>query len=79
MKIDSDLNFHLEPNLCACIYHYGSHDSLYLSYKKLIDWQKKSSYTFIGPVIERYVFDYWTSFDEEKFITELIVPIEKLG
>lgn len=50
-----------------------------LSYKRLMDWQKKSSYKFIGPVIERFVFDYWTSFDEEKFITELIVPIEKLG
>lgn len=78
-KIDSDLNFHLEPNFCACLYYYGSYDSLYLSYKKLMDWQKKSSYKFIGPVIERFVFDYWTSFDEEKFITELIVPIEKLG
>lgn len=78
-KIDSDLNFCLEPNFCACLYHYGSYDSLYLSYKKLIDWQKKSSYKFIGPVIERFVLDYWTSFDENKFITELIVPIEKLG
>lgn len=78
-KIDSDLNFYLEPNFCACLYHYGSYDSLYLSYRKLIDWQKKSSYKFIGPVIERFVLDYWTSFDENKFITELIVPIEKLG
>ena len=50
-----------------------------LSYKRLMDWQKKSSYKFVGPVIERFVLDYWTSFDEEKFITELIVPIEKLG
>lgn len=77
-KIDSDLNFHLKPEFCASLYHYGSYDRINLSYKKLLDWQKTSYYRFKGPVIERFVFDYWTSFDEDKFITELILPIEKL-
>lgn len=77
-KVDSDLDFHLKPEFCACLYHYGSYDGINTSYNKLFKWQQTSKYGFKGPVIERFVLDYWTSFDEDKFITELILPIEKL-
>ncbi len=76
-EIKEEAVFDFNLGLYASIYHYGSHNKLDESYKKLFDWQKESGYKFVGPVIERFILDYWSSFDEEKFITEIIAPVEK--
>lgn len=76
-EVNEDVSFNFNLGLYACVYHYGCHKNIVESYEKIFAWQKNSGYKFTGPVIERFVFDYWSSFDEEKFITEIITPVEK--
>lgn len=72
----NEVKFELRAGMYATKYHVGPHKDLAKSYKELLEWEKTSDYVIKGPVIERFVADYWSTTDESKYVTELIVPIK---
>lgn len=64
--------------LAATIYHVGSHDRIEESYQKLAEWAKAKGASLGPNVYERYVVDYWTTANEDEFVTEIILPIRIL-
>ncbi len=75
-KTREEITFTLPSGMYVSKYHLGSHSYLKDSYEELIRWQKNSGYEFKGPVIERFVSDYWSTADESKYVTELLAPIK---
>lgn len=63
--------------MMACCYHVGSHETLNETYKKIRDWAKKNGYKYENESYERYVTDYWTTKNIDKFVTEVMVKVIK--
>lgn len=63
--------------MAATLYHIGPHNKIEESYQKLAAWGKTKGVKFGSNVYERYVVDYWTTRNENEFVTELIVPLKK--
>lgn len=61
----------------ASIYHRGPHFTINESYRKIIDWAEANNYICEKQCYERYITDYWTTEDENLFVTEILIPIKK--
>ena len=66
----------LGGNMIISCYHIGSHESINSSYEKMINWAKDRGYKCGEYSIERYVTDYWTTKNTEKFVTEIIMEVK---
>lgn len=62
--------------MVASAYHIGSHKTIDKTYKKIKEWLKYHNYKYDGRCFERYVIDYWSTKDEEKYVTEIIVKLK---
>ena len=61
----------------ACLYHLGDHKTISEKYRLLEEWAVENNYE-IGPnCYERYVIDYWSIQDPNKFVTEIMLPATK--
>lgn len=76
-KIEDEHLFYMPAGMYASKYHVGSHKNLVDTYNELLEWEKDSEYKIKGPVFERFVVDCWSTYEESKYVTELIVPIIK--
>lgn len=76
MKCDSKLLTDFGGKLVVSCYHIGSHKNIKETYKKMCDWAKLHNYKLEDNCYERYVMDYWTTKDEDKFVTEIIISIK---
>lgn len=63
-------------HIVSC-YHIGSHESINESYDKIIKWAEEKNYKLGKFCIERYVTDYWTTKNTDKFVTEIIIEIKR--
>lgn len=74
--VDNGIN-HVAYGGCmaATLYHVGSMENLEESYRKIEQWEKDKGIVCGPRVYERYVVDYWTTKNEDEFVTELIVPL----
>lgn len=61
----------------ACAYHLGNLNNIDLTYKKIISWANDNAYECGPESYERYVVDYWTTKNPQKFVTEIMIPITK--
>lgn len=61
--------------MVASCYHIGSHSNIHETYEKIVSWAKMHGYFCGRASIERYVTDYWTNYDENKFVTQIMVKI----
>lgn len=61
--------------LVVSCYHIGPHNKINETYEKIKKWIEKHNYKCEDRCYERYVVDYWTSKDEEKFVTEIIMKL----
>lgn len=64
--------------LGAVAYHYGSYKTMNQTYKKMLDWLGKNNLVFVGGAIENYIIDAITTSCEDEYITEIILPVEKI-
>ena len=60
----------------ASAYHIGSHENIDETYKKIKDWLKYHNYKYDDICFERYVIDYWSTKDEQKYVTEIMVKLK---
>lgn len=63
--------------MVASCYHIGSHETIVETYQKICDWINQKNYICSREAIERYVTDYWTTRNSEKFVTEILIKISK--
>jgi len=59
----------------TCI-HFGSYEHLIQSYKKAMSFIKNNQYEYVVPTTERYIIDAGYTNIEEKFVTEIILPVK---
>ena len=77
-KCESEQLLDFGDILVASYYYIGPYNNIKIAYKKMQDWLKKCGYEYVDKCYERYVVDYWTFSDENKFITEILVPIQSI-
>lgn len=65
----------IEPVKAACIYHQGSYRNLRETYSFLIKWIEENNYVITEPIRERYIDGMWNKDSEDKWLTEIQVPI----
>lgn len=75
--IDPEHGFVRDAGMFLSLYHTGSFETLYQSYQKLADFASAHSLVPQGPAYERFVTDYWTSYDADLFVTEILLPLEQ--
>lgn len=56
-------------------YHIGSHENINDTYERVTRWASENNYTLGPEVYERYVVDYWSTQDSNKFVTEILINI----
>ncbi|HBL06341.1 MAG TPA: MerR family transcriptional regulator [Clostridium sp.] len=63
--------------LAASCYHIGTHETINETYKKIKEWAKEHDYICSEESYERYVTDYWTTKNTDKFVTEILIKIRR--
>ncbi|WP_315115335.1 MerR family transcriptional regulator [uncultured Clostridium sp.] len=63
--------------MAASCYHIGSHETINETYKKIEEWTKKRGYICSEECYERYVTDYWTTKNTDKFVTEILIKVSR--
>lgn len=59
-------------------YHIGDLANIGQQYKKMKAWAKANHYHCKNEVFQRYVIDYWSTMNVDKFVVELLIPAEKI-
>lgn len=77
LKCDADKSIEYGGEMVISCYHIGSHSTIEETYKKIQDFISEYGYKCDEEVYERYVTDYWTTQDENKFVTEVFVKIKR--
>lgn len=61
--------------MVASCYHIGEHETIQETYKKIVSWAEAHGYLCASESYERYVTDYWTTKNSDKFVTEVLIKI----
>lgn len=56
-------------------YHRGRPGTIKATYDKIQEWAEEHSFRLGEQVIERYTIGYWTTLNEDIFITKIIIPL----
>ena len=56
--------------------HIGSYKDRYKTYEKLLNEIKKRNYKICGIPIEQYIKGVWNETDEDKYETNIMIPVE---
>ncbi|SIO12632.1 MerR family transcriptional regulator [Halodesulfovibrio marinisediminis] len=68
-----DVETRFGGKLMVSAYHIGSHDNINDTYERIARWASENNYTLGPEVYERYVVDYWSSQNTDKFVTEILM------
>ncbi|MCT8977220.1 MerR family transcriptional regulator [Clostridium sp. CX1] len=63
--------------MAASCYHIGAHENIDETYKKIQDWTEEHGYICSEECYERYVTDYWTTKNTDRFVTEVMIKIKR--
>ncbi len=61
----------------ACVYHKGPYTNIGKTYSYLFKWISDNGYKQIGPPRESVIDGIWNKDDENDWLTELQVPVER--
>lgn len=56
--------------------HYGKYDTMFDDYKRILKYIDDNNYKILGPAVDNYIVDSGVTIDEDKYITELLMPIK---
>ncbi|SDC68484.1 MerR family transcriptional regulator [Parafannyhessea umbonata] len=57
-------------------YHVGEFEELGEAYSRLTEFANDNGYKVAGPAIERFVSDYWTTYNSDLFVAEVLLLTE---
>lgn len=63
--------------MALCSYHIGDPRNIEQKYEQIEKWAKENQYICGPEAYERFVIDYWATNELDKFVTEVIIPVEK--
>ncbi|QAT42358.1 MerR family transcriptional regulator [Aminipila luticellarii] len=63
--------------MVASCYHIGSLESIHETYQKICNWADSHGYICTEECYERYVTDYWTTRNEDQFVTEVMIQVTR--
>lgn len=58
-------------------YHIGSHENINGTYEKICHWARNHGYVLGDDSYERYVTDFWTTRNDSKFVTEVMMHVSR--
>ena len=58
--------------------HIGKYENIHLCYLKLIHWCQENRISTVGSAIEKYLIDPWSTNNEQKYVTEIFLPISRM-
>jgi len=61
----------------ACVLHKGPFSTLGSSYSVLFEWVEENGYKVIGKSRESFIDGPWNKSNDEEWLTEIQIPIEK--
>lgn len=67
----------LQPVNAVCIYHKGPYENLPSAYSFIMKYIEENNYEMIEAPRERYIDGIWNEKDENKWVTEIQVPVKK--
>lgn len=68
----------LPASLCACVRFRGHHAESPAQYRRLMQFIREEGYTAAGFSRKITVIDYGFTTDTEKFVTEIMIPLQKV-
>ena len=74
--IDPENTYHIHSGMYLSVYHIGSFNKFYESYNRIIAFAKRAGYCLQDGCYMRFVTDYWTTYDPNLFVAEILVPIK---
>lgn len=77
LKCKEEVRINFGGWMVASCYHIGSHETINETYKKIEEWSKNSGYICLEESYERYVTDYWTTKNRDKFVTEVLIRVKR--
>lgn len=80
-KDSESVQFKVLPEVTemACLIHQGPYERLRTAYNAMTQWIEENGYRIVGPNRECYLKGSWDEPDLEKWITEIQIPVEKMG
>ena len=60
-------------------YHLRAHEDIHKTYMKMERWAANNGYLLGDESFERYVTDYWTTNNSDKFVTEILIKCSRHG
>ncbi len=67
-----------EVPMAACLKVFGPYDRLYQNYVDLFAYLEKEGYSIVGAPRASYIDGIWNQEDEQKWLTIIQVPVEKV-
>ncbi|MFV0422504.1 MerR family transcriptional regulator [Oleidesulfovibrio sp.] len=64
-------------HMMVSCYHIGPHETIGETYKKIRRWARHHGYSIGDESYERYVTDYWTTRNDAKFVTEVMLKASR--
>lgn len=74
--IDEECRVSIGGGMFVSTYHCGRFEDMCQAFKRLSDYAKDNGYRLSSKIYERFVTDYWTTYDPELFVVEIMVAIE---
>lgn len=69
--------FERKSGMFLTAYYMGDFDGMGVAYERIFDYAEKNGHKLEGSSFERFVTDYWTTYDPSLFVTEVLLPIEQ--
>ncbi len=66
----------LPEGIYLSTYHVGMFEHMAVAYQRVIDFAEQNGYKVVGSAMERFVLDYWTTYNPDLFVTEILVQAE---
>lgn len=82
LKDDTEkIKFKVIPEIpyAACIFHKGSYHTLSASYTSVLRYMEDNGLLMNGPIRENYIDGVWNKDSEEEWLTEIQIPVCKVG
>ncbi|MGG7165552.1 MerR family transcriptional regulator [Clostridium ihumii] len=77
LKSSEEVSMEFGGWMAVSCYHIGSHETIDETYNKIKEWANSHNYICSDECYERYVTDYWTTKNKERFVTEILIKIKR--
>lgn len=67
----------LDSGMYLSTYHTGPFENIGEAHCRVLDYAHENGFRPTRGVYERFVTDYWTTYNQDRFVAEVILPIER--